>query len=230
MEDLVQIYSKRLGGSWTALLEEYLTSEHFQQVRGYLQVRSTKTAIYPTAELAFTAFQLCSYQSTNVVIIGQDPYPNDTANGLAFSTSHKLTPSLRNILDAMLVELNTPYWRSYDFSDLALQGVLLMNAALTVEHGKPGSHLHIWKPFTEIVIRCLKEKESLVWMIWGEKAAELVGQIPDNHLALYTVHPAASFYNTNLKFSPRFDLVNSYLITHGLNPIEWALASDDLPF
>lgn len=229
--ELEQLMLDRLGTSWYEQLESFIISEEFDKIRDYLALESENKIIYPPADKAYNAFKYCSYDKTKVVIVGQDPYHDGSANGLAFSTDGgKLPPSLRIILDTMSKEFDKRYYRYTNFYDLADQGVLLINTALSVEKKKPGSHIHIWKPFTETVISTLKQKPYLVWMLWGKQALDAVGELPIGHDALVTVHPAATTYQPELKFEPRFQQANELLIRHGLEPITWYNEDDDLPF
>jgi uracil-DNA glycosylase len=229
MEDIANKYEQLLGHSWYEQLEHYILSNDFLKLRDYIISRCNRTAVYPDADMAFKAFKTCPYNKVKVVIFGQDPYPDGTATGIAFSTNGKLNPSIREILKAMQEDLGTQHYRSTNLDDLAYQGVLLVNAALTVEHGKPGSHLEVWRNFTNAVVSSLLQKETLVWMLWGKSANELVKEVPSKHLLLSTVHPAAVSYNEGLKFYPEFAQCNTYLKSKGLEEINW-FYEDDLPF
>jgi len=228
MESLEKIYLERLGPTWYEILESYILSVDFAKVRDAITQSMQQTAVYPVPTLAFEAFRLCPYDTTKVVIIGQDPYHNGTANGLAFS-ANKLNPSLRNIIAAIEAEYGSYFWRSYDLTDLAVQGVLLLNTALTVERGKPGSHLHLWRDFTKIVVTALKQKEHLVWMAWGKYAKTIIGEVPPNHLLLEAIHPAATVYNHDLNFEPQFKRCDEYLFNLNMSAIQWQNETD-LPF
>ena len=227
--ELDELMYNRMGASWYEQLEEYILSDNYQKVREYLDKRSEDTIIYPDAEQAFAAFKASPYESTKVVILGQDPYHDGSANGLAFSTYVKLTPSLRVILNSMSEELGLKYYRSTNLIDIAEQGVLLLNTAMSVERKKAGSHLHIWKEFIDTVLSRLYDKTYLVWMLWGNSAKEAVSP-PQHHSVLSTNHPAAKIYNPDVEFKPQFLKCNELLRSHGLSEINWFYNEDDLPF
>lgn len=227
--ELDELMYLRLGESWFEQLKDFILSEKYNKIREYLVARSEDTIIYPDAEVAFSAFKASPYDTTKVVIIGQDPYHDGSAHGLAFSTYNKLTPSLRVILKTMSEELGMQFFRHTNLTDIAQQGILLLNTALSVERKKPGSHLHIWQEFTEYVLSKLYEKAYLVWMLWGNSAIE-IAKPPKNHSVLSTVHPAAVVYNSSNVFNPQFKVCNTLLKEHGLTTIEWYTQDDDLPF
>lgn len=230
-EHLHQIMYDRLGVSWYEKLKDFIDSEAFNIIRTKLLEDSDTNIIYPPAAQAYRAFKLSSYDRTNVVVLGQDPYHDGIANGLSFSTTGKISPSLRVILKAMQEELSPIYsLRSTDFSDLAAQGVLLLNTALSVKQKQPGSHIALWKPFTDKVVQTLFEKDKLIWMLWGTHALGAVGNVPSGHEILYSNHPAAQMYNPKLKFTPGFSRVNEILKKWNKDPIEWMEVQDDLPF
>lgn len=221
----------RLGPSWYEQLEPFIISNEFDNIREFLIERSEKATVYPPAPVAYRAFKTCSFTNTKVVILGQDPYHDGSATGLSFSTTRKLTPSLLVILKVLSSELGINFFRSSDLTDWAQQGVLLLNTALSVEKGRPNSHKDIWIPFTDYVLKVLKEKkESLVWMLWGNQANAYANGIPNSHLVLSTIHPAATVYNRSLVFEPRFREANNYLDSRGLGMIEWIGFDNDLPF
>lgn len=232
-QDIKDLMEERLGSSWYEQLEHFIESSEFVIMRNRLISESIDNIVYPEPKIAYRAFSLCNFKNTKVVILGQDPYHDGNANGLAFSTDGNLTPSLRVIHSALSKEYNIPWWRGSDFSDLADQGVLLLNTALSVVKGKAGSHLSIWKEFTKAVITCLLSKENLIWMLWGKEALDAVksvGNIPYGHVLLHTVHPAAIKHNPNLVFEPGFLRANEILESWNLKPILWVDFRDDLPF
>ena len=229
--ELEQLMLNRLGMSWYEQLESFIISDQFDVIREHLLRESENKIIYPPADQAYSAFKMCPYDSVKVVIVGQDPYHDGSANGLAFSTNGtRLPPSLRVILKTLSTELEKQFFRLTGFEDLARQGVFLFNTALSVEAKKPGSHIKLWEPFTSAVISALKQKTYLVWMVWGKQALDAVGEIPIGHSVLTTVHPAATVYQPELKFEPGFTKANDLLLEHGITPIDWYLYDDDLPF
>lgn len=162
-----------------------------------------------------------------VVIIGQDPYhgPNQ-AQGLSFSVpaNQKIPPSLQNIYKELEREYQQPIYRSGDLQDWAKQGVLLLNAALSVEAGKPNSHANIgWKTFTDDILRVLnKEDRPIVFMLWGYNARQAAKFLNNpNHLVLQSTHPSPLSAHKGFIGCNHFKQANSFLESHGLEPIHW---------
>lgn len=185
------------------------------------------TAIYPPRELIFNAFELCPFDDVKVVILGQDPYHGEgQAHGLCFSVQNgvKLPPSLKNIYKELQSDLNIPIRTTGDLSSWARQGVLLLNATLTVEAGKAGSHQGLgWEQFTDAVIRKISdEKDHVVFLLWG-KYAQDKGVIIDTtkHLVLKAPHPSPLSAYTGFFGCKHFSKTNEYLRKHGEEPIRW---------
>lgn len=230
-ERLHQIMYDRLGVSWYEQLKSFIDSETFTILRNRLLDDCDNNVVYPSAMDAYRAFKLAPHSRVKVVIIGQDPYHDGSANGLCFSTKGKMTPSLRVILKAMSEELSPIHrYRSPEFADLASQGVLLLNTALSVKAGQAGSHLSLWEPFFKEVKEKLFARDRLIWMLWGMKAINAVGEVPDKHVVFKTVHPAATIYDTKNIFKPGFNSVNEQLKKWNELPIDWMAELDDLPF
>lgn len=171
--------------------------------------------IFPDENNIFKAFKLCSFEKTKVIIIGQDCYHGDNqANGLCFSVNSdiKQPPSLKNILKEM--KADSFIRTNSDFSDLAKQGVLFLNTALTVEKSCPGSHIKIWEPFTDNIIKELSDnKNKLIFILWGNFAKKKKKIIDtEKHIIIEGNHPSplsanrGGFFNKNY-----FSLANSYL-------------------
>ncbi len=185
------------------------------------------TAIYPPRELIFNAFELCPFDDVKVIILGQDPYHGEgQAHGLCFSVQDKvkLPPSLKNIYKELQGDLGTPIRTSGDLSSWAQQGVLLLNATLTVEAGKADSHQGLgWEQFTDAVIQKLSnEKEHLVFLLWG-KYAQDKGAIIDTtkHLVLKAPHPSPLSAYTGFFGCKHFSQTNEYLQRHTQSTIQW---------
>jgi uracil-DNA glycosylase len=185
------------------------------------------TDIYPPRELIFNAFELCPFDDVKAVILGQDPYHGERqAHGLCFSVQDgvKVPPSLKNIYKELQSDLNIPIRTSGDLSSWAQQGVLLLNATLTVEAGKAGSHQGLgWEKFTDAIIRNLSEKkEHLVFLLWG-KYAQDKGAIIDTskHLVLKAPHPSPFSAYTGFFGCKHFSKTNEYLRKHEEEPIDW---------
>lgn len=220
----------RIGPDWYEQLEPFIESEEFAKLRSFLIDEAETKIIYPPANIAYEAFRLCPYEKTRVVILGQDPYHDGSANGLAFSTNGKVTPSMRVIQKAISRELETSYTLSPNLTSWANQGVLLLNTALTVREKTPGSHLHVWQGFTDAVIESLKQKSYIVWMLWGTSARNSVKDVPPDHNMIYTYHPMVEIYDNTKMFVPDFKLCNLYLAEQGFSEINWLFDYDDLPF
>ena len=194
------------GKEWSEALSEYISGKDFYQLACKItELRKTKE-IYPSRENVFRCFRETSYDKVRVVMVALDPYNNapEFPDGLAFSNSMSKTisPSLRNILK----EINDEYPENkelithgkldpQDLSRWSKQGVLLLNSALTVEKGKAGSHLELWKPFTEEVFKALNRRQDLVWILLGKEAMkfkELI--INQTHSIITAAHPAIHSY------------------------------------
>jgi len=179
-----------IGNSWYNQIGEEFDKPYMETVN---QVLSTQ-AYYPDRHNIFRAFMCCSFDETKVVMIGQDPYHDGEAVGLCFSTKSKMNPSLKAILQGMEDDLTLGDFlaHSNNISYLADRGILMLNTALTVQPGKPGSHLDIWKPFTDEVIKALNNKVTpVVFLLWGNEAQKLTTMIdPFKHLVIHAEHPA----------------------------------------
>jgi uracil-DNA glycosylase len=221
------LISENLPNNWHNLLYSEISAEYFKLLLNFLEneYRHSKT-IYPPKNYIFKAFELCPFEVLKVVIIGQDPYHGPgQAHGLSFSVNDgvKLPPSLKNIFIELKSDLGTEIPFSGNLSHWAEQGVLLLNAILTVEAGKPGSHrMKGWEKFTDAVISVIsKEKEHVVFLLWGNYAIEKSTLIDENkHLVLKAAHPSplarGAFFG-----SKHFSKANAYLTSHGLKPINW---------
>jgi uracil-DNA glycosylase len=190
--------------------------------------QSLNREIFPEEPLIFNAFNLCSFENTKVVILGQDPYHGKgEANGLAFSVNEgiKIPPSLRNIFKELKNEFpNFKLNRSADLSDWAQQGVLLINSVLTVEKDKPASHKHYeWELFTNFLISILsKEKKNLVFILLGKYAQDKINLIdPQKHIILKAAHPSPFSANRGFLGSNIFKDCNQSLEKLKYVPIYW---------
>lgn len=168
---------------------------YFKKIQPYLQDQAIKgKVILPAQSDCFRAFEL-GLPSIKVVIVGQDPYPNkEHANGLAFSVPAHIKPypgSLRNIFQELSEDLGTTLPRTGDLLSWSRNGVLLLNTALTVEEGKPGSHLKLWERFTYETLRTVSEaRQPIAWMLWGKQAQQYEALIKPHHLKLVAGHPS----------------------------------------
>lgn len=182
-------------------------------------------AYYPDNKAVFKAFEMTSKASLKVVMIGQDPYHNkEEAHGLAFSVrkNTKTPPSLRNILKLLENDLGV-IKRSPDLSSWARQGILLLNTALTVKPGLPGSHLNVWEPFFNELMIELSHCKFLVWVLMGSHAKKIKPMIPNHHIIIETVHPSPLSAYRGFMDSKLFSKIQEALMNQGLKTIDFSL-------
>ena len=207
--------------SWKERLSKEFEKEYFIKLTEFVKQEYSQYTVYPPAGQIFRAFSLCPFEYVKVVIIGQDPYHGPgQAHGLCFSVNSGVPfpPSLRNIFSEIKNNINLPPPKEGDLSRWAEQGVLLLNATLTVRAGQAGSHQRQgWETFTDAVIHCLaSERENLVFMLWGAYAQKKCAFIESaKHLVLTSAHPSPlSAYNGFFK-NKHFSKANDWLIGHG---------------
>lgn len=213
--------------SWKTKLETEFAQPYFDQLAEFVREEYARTRIYPPGGKIFAAFDTCPFEAVKVVILGQDPYHGPRqANGLAFSVSEAvpIPPSLRNIYKELQDDLGVPPPADGDLERWARQGVLLLNATLTVRRGAAGSHQGKgWEQFTDAVIRILSEqREHLVFILWGAYA-QRKGAVIDRskHLVIESPHPSPLSANRGFFGSRPFSRANAYLQQWGGKPIEW---------
>ncbi|MDA3893217.1 MAG: uracil-DNA glycosylase [Salinivirgaceae bacterium] len=213
--------------TWKKKLHPEFEKEYFKNLMLFVKSEYQSKTIYPSEKNIFRAFNLCPFNKVKVVIIGQDPYHGPgQAHGLCFSVEDgaKFPPSLRNVFKEINNDLGNPVAESSDLSRWAKQGVFLLNATLTVEAEKAGSHQKKgWETFTDAVIKTLgQQKENLVFILWGAYAQRKAEMIDKNkHLVLKSVHPsplsaARGFFGNN-----HFSKANNYLELHKKTSINW---------
>lgn len=214
--------------SWKTRLQPEFDKPYFNELAEFLRVEYSTQRIYPPGRLIFNAFNACSFDDTRVVILGQDPYHGEgQANGLAFSVADGITkpPSLINIFKEIQDDLGKPIPKSGNLERWAHQGVMLLNATLTVRAGQAGSHQGKgWETFTDAVIKLISDqKEHIVFMLWGAYAQKKGAVIDGNkHLILKAKHPSPMAANYGGWFGNKhFSQANEYLEKQGLAPIEW---------
>jgi uracil-DNA glycosylase len=221
MHDLIQLpptWQDKLGGEYD--------KPYFQKLMAFLNEEMKTQTIYPVNSLIFNAFDCCAFDDIKVVIIGQDPYHGEgQAHGLCFSVNEgvKMPPSLKNIFKEIQSDLGQDIPTSGNLERWAKQGVLLLNAILTVRASKAASHRNKgWEEFTDTVIRLIsEEKEQVVFLLWGNYAQQK-GKIVDEkkHLVLKSAHPsplsAKQFFGHQ-----HFSQTNAYLEKCGKTAIEW---------
>lgn len=215
--------------SWKEKLEGEFEKEYFTALSTFVKKEYQDGVVYPAPKNIFRAFDLCAFEKVKVVILGQDPYHGEgQANGLAFSVDEntKLPPSLQNIFKEIESDcgLSVSTGSNGDLSRWARQGVLLLNATLTVRAHTPGSHQEQgWEQFTDEVIHKLSEKrENLVFILWGNYAKAKGAHIDrTKHLVLEAPHPSPFSAYSGFFGSKHFSTTNEYLASHGENPIDW---------
>lgn len=218
----------KIEASWKKWLEKEFDSEYFSDIKNKLKnEKEDGKIIYPPGNQIFAAFDHCSFDNVKVVIIGQDPYHGEgQANGLCFSVAPgiKKPPSLVNIFKELNRDLNIPVPENGDLSAWAKQGVLLLNAILTVRASEAGSHQNIgWEKFTNRVIEILsEEKEGLVFLLWGKFAQEKAALIDDKkHFILESVHPSPFSADKGFFGCSHFSKTNEILKSIGRKALEW---------
>lgn len=229
---------KLIGQTWARYLWRDFNEPYMLQIMQYIRERRQVVDVYPESKNVFKAFQLCPLdKNLKVVIIGQDPYHTPgMANGLAFSVDSKTycdyPPSLKNILNEMENDLGFPAGlRSGDLSDLAEQGVLLLNSCLTVEKGNAGSHSNIgWQNFTIKALSLLRKKNDLVIIRWGkhaENVSDAAGFTPLDQLFITSSHPSPFSAHRSFFGSKPFSRTNAYLEREGQKSINWTGMKDE---
>lgn len=226
--------SKVFDPGWAEALENFYSSTKFTLLGQHIASLRKTSTVYPSQEDVFKAFKLTPYEKVRVVILALDPYHNGSADGLAFSQSyesHRCAPSLGLILKE--IERSFPEDVSniqdgkidpWDLSRWAEQGIFLLNTSLTVQKGKPGSHVLFWKAFTKAVIKSLQRKRDVVWLLMGTEAKNFSPLITNStHGIVETVHPAADLYSGVSKFygSNCFKDINKELRARNLKEIVW---------
>lgn len=213
--------------SWKQILSAEFEKDYFCQLTDFVRNEYRSTTVYPPGKLIFNAFNLCPFEQVKVVIIGQDPYHGPgQAHGLCFSVNDNVPfpPSLRNIFKEIQDDLGKPIPESGNLTRWAKQGVLLLNATLTVRAHQAGSHQRRgWEEFTDAAIRALAEqREHLVFILWGAYAQKKGAFIDrSRHLVLTSVHPSPLSAHNGFFGNRHFSRANEYLQQHGQTPIEW---------
>lgn len=222
--------SNQLPPSWQAVIGQEFNQPYMQALRTFLQQEEAAAkVIYPPSALIFNAYKHTPFEQVRVVIIGQDPYHGpEQAHGLSFSVPKgiKPPPSLVNIFKELSADLGITKPNSGDLSPWAKQGVLLLNATLTVEQANAGSHQKRgWETFTDATITALnKHREGLVFVLWGSYAQKKGAAIDANkHLVLKSVHPSPLSAHRGFFGNHQFSTINQHLTQLGLAPINWAL-------
>jgi len=213
--------------SWKNQLQEEFDQPYFEKLTAFVKSEYANHTVYPPASLIFNAFEQCPFDKVKVVILGQDPYHGPgQAHGLCFSVNDGIAfpPSLRNIFKEVQADTGAPIPSSGNLERWARQGVLLLNATLTVRAHEAGSHQKKgWEKFTDKAIHVVAERlENVVFILWGNyaiKKSEFIDE--QKHLILKSVHPSPLSASRGFFGNHQFSTANQYLIAHGKDPIEW---------
>jgi uracil-DNA glycosylase len=215
--------------SWKEVLSEEFQADYFFELKNFLILEKKKYRIYPPGSDIFSAFNYTPFASVKAVILGQDPYHGARqANGLCFSVNEGISkpPSLQNIFKERHTDLGLPIPVNGNLEKWARQGVLLLNATLTVRAGQAGSHQNKgWESFTDSIIRKLSnEKENLVFILWGNYARAKKSMInTEKHFIVESPHPSPFSAHSGFFGSRPFSKTNNYLVQTGKEPIDWGL-------
>jgi uracil-DNA glycosylase len=220
----------KIEASWKEVLAEEFKKPYFKQIAQHLKTEKEQgKIIYPPGSQIFHAFEATPFDKVKVVIIGQDPYHGPKqAHGLSFSVQQGVAtpPSLINIFKELHEDVGLPIPRHGHLENWAKQGVLLLNASLTVRAGEPMSHAKLgWEKFTNTVIEKVSDlKENIVFVLWGKFAQEKQSLIDDKkHHIIKSAHPSPLSANNGFFGSRPFSKINTFLVKKGIDPIDWAL-------
>jgi len=217
----------KIEGTWLERLQPEFDKPYFENLIAFVRDEYTHHIVYPPAKLIFNAFNLCPFNKVKVVLIGQDPYHEPgQAHGLCFSVNDGVPfpPSLRNIFQEISTDIGTPVPLSGNLTRWAEQGVLLLNATLTVREHAAGSHQKRgWEEFTDAVISILSTQlEGLVFILWGSYAQSKAKLIDaSKHCILKSAHPSPLSAYRGFFGNHHFSLANNYLVNKGEEPIGW---------
>lgn len=217
----------RIEESWKNNLKEEFEKPYFESLVNFVKHEYRVSDVQPPAKYIFRAFDECPIDHVKVVILGQDPYPTPgNANGLCFSINKgvEIPASLKNIYKEINTDIGKVNSNSGDLSSWAKQGVLLLNATLTVNSGKPGSHQNKgWEQFTDEAIKILnEEKQNIVYLLWGsfaQKKGAIINR--KNNLVLEAAHPSPLSAHRGFFGCKHFSKTNAYLIMNSKEPIVW---------
>jgi uracil-DNA glycosylase len=223
-----KIIDKLAGSGWGNKLRTFIKSSEMDNILETLLKEALDNKRFtPKVKDMFNAFDVCPYDKTRVVIIGQDPYPQaGVADGIAFSCSNtgNIEASLRYMHKSIIATVDPNYIGQPDLRHWSDQGVLLLNTALTTTIGKPGSHQLLWRSFiVQVLDSLIWEKPGLIYVFLGKKAQELADLIPDNNYKIMVSHPASAAYNKESEWdcNDMWNKINKYLEQDGQQPISW---------
>lgn len=221
-----------LTNDWKEILAKEFRKEYFGLLSLFVNHEYKSEVCFPPEKDIFKAFEVCSFSETKVVILGQDPYHGKgQAHGLSFSVPEgiKIPPSLRNIFKELASDLTISIPAKGDLTAWAKQGVLLLNATLTVRKSTPASHQKQgWEEFTDSVIKTISDKKnSVVFVLWGKFAEQKANLIDETkHCILTSSHPSPFSAHRGFLGSKPFSKTNDYLAKNGLETIDWELKDD----
>jgi uracil-DNA glycosylase len=217
----------RIENSWKAQLSDEFDKPYFQSLTSFVKSEYRTHKIYPPGPLIFNAFNHCSFENVSVVIVGQDPYHGEgQANGLCFSVNDGIRhpPSLQNIFKELNNDVDKAIPNSGNLEKWADQGILLLNATLTVRAHVAGSHQkHGWEQFTDSVLKIVSEKKTgIVFLLWGAYAQNKGNFIDqEKHMVLKAAHPSPFSAHNGFFGCKHFSKTNQYLHSMGLRTINW---------
>ena len=214
--------------TWAALLQCEIESERHVELQRFVEQERVERTVFPPAQDVYAALELTSFESTKVVVLGQDPYHGTgQAHGLSFSVrgNTPIPPSLRNIFQELFSDVSIQREQNGDLTRWALQGVLLLNTTLTVREGEPGSHKDRgWEHITDAVISALNGKPTrVVFVLWGAHARNKKTLITQaHHVVIESAHPSPLSAHRGFFGSKPFSRINSALEEAGISPIDWS--------
>lgn len=217
----------KIADSWRQRLQHEFEKPYFQELTQFVKSEYQSQTVYPPGPEIFRAFDCCSFEDLKVVILGQDPYHGEgQANGLCFSVRDgvRMPPSLQNIFKEIHTDLGKPVPSNGSLERWAKQGILLLNATLTVRASSPGSHQQKgWELFTDEVIKIIsEEKENVVFILWGayaQKKGEVINK--NKHMIIKSAHPSPFSAHNGFFGSKPFSKTNEYLRSRGLQEVDW---------
>ncbi|MEZ7930854.1 MAG: uracil-DNA glycosylase [Flavobacteriales bacterium] len=224
----------KIGNDWNGVLKDEFEKEYFEKLTDFVKTEYKSEVCFPPVKDIFNAFEMCSFSNTKIVILGQDPYHGKgQAHGLSFSVPEgmKIPPSLRNIFKELASDLGVDSPTQGDLTSWAKQGVLLLNATLTVRKSTPGSHQKQgWEEFTDSVIKTISnKKESVVIVLWGKFAEQKVSLIDESkHCIITSSHPSPFSAHRGFLGSKPFSKTNEFLEKKGIEKIDWELKNDQV--
>ena len=213
--------------TWSALLQREIGSQRHTELQQFIAHERLVSTVFPPAQDVYAALELTPFESTKVVVLGQDPYHGlGQAHGLSFSVrgNTPIPPSLRNIFQELFTDVAIQREQNGDLTGWARQGVLLLNTTLTVREGEPGSHKNRgWEHITDTVMSALNEKPTrVVFVLWGAHARNKKTLITQaHHVVIESAHPSPLSAHRGFFGSKPFSQINSALEDAGLSPIEW---------